>query len=173
MKKTIEQQQADLLLDKDQEISLLWKLFHGNGYFADSLCEDDIHLMTQNIRNDFPLFLGTLHSKEAEMREIAANTLSAENVRVQALHAQQLEISKDLHTEIDELKQKIQELKRQRICVLKDLTHEYPHPETIYRNYTSEEAVLVRMELGFILNDSERKLVYKMFGQNPQIFQNK
>lgn len=52
-------------ISKTYEITCLRELFYGRGYFADALNNDqkELDIIEENIKNDFPIFTGTMIEK--------------------------------------------------------------------------------------------------------------
>ena len=70
-------------LSKQEEINLLEKLVGGNGYFSEYFGKD-LDQMVSNIRNDFPIDMGTsIEKMEIEVRDLKeANSLFEDKIRI-------------------------------------------------------------------------------------------
>lgn len=88
-------------LSKQEEINLLEKLVNGNGYFAEYFGRD-LDQMVSNIRNDFPIDMGTsIEKMEIEVRDLKeVNSLFEDKIRILRDQVAMLDGINDSHSTV-------------------------------------------------------------------------
>jgi hypothetical protein len=138
-------------LSKAEEIALIEKLAEGNGYFADGITAGDITTMIVNIKNDFPILIGTSWCKSADLLDEATAELQKfvkkdnENDKETAL----------LKAEILSLKTKINNIL---VAMVKGWMEESP-VQFAYQFFRTEEVVKAKLENGVALDSDEAQWI--------------
>jgi hypothetical protein len=149
-------------LDKSQEKLALRKIWAGDGYFADSITEDDLNVMMLNIDRDFPIFTNT---------SMDHNLAKVED-RARDLYMEKQELAKRLREfEIHdaELCEKLQQLEMERHCI--EVESEDRMTELILENleeiavrwYGIHSVVKKKIEMKLALSEEQTKYVLSRF----------
>jgi hypothetical protein len=133
---------------KNYEIGLLEKLFSFDSYLADSMTEDDLRIMKNNINNDFPIFMGTSIDQAGRIER-----LQGLNVELEAeIKSRETRIL-DLEVEAAKLRTEKRQILHQAITI--------GYGAEIAEFYTPEEILKLKIEEGLELSDEEKKtLIY-------------
>lgn len=140
---------AKKLTPKEQEIKMIEDLFSFDGYFTDEFRPEDVHRMTSNIKNDFPVFTGTIIDISVELDEVKERLNKSRKIASERLQT------------ISELSSKFADLQRTQDEWMSNLLDfEGERGEVIARRFFGDTKVLVhKVENGFPLSDDEKHTI--------------
>lgn len=84
---------------KAREINLLEQLRDMDGYLADAMTSEDFNRMIGNIKNDFPIFMGTEIAETTAKLEAAEETIKLLKTEANGLTSQIESLQDDIETE--------------------------------------------------------------------------
>lgn len=131
-------------MSKEKEIKLLDELNKLGGYFADQFNKEQIGIMQQNIRNDFPILLNTdINMELSELRDKKYDFAKLE---------QQLK-------EFDNKNRSLNDL----LGLMMEHLLQSSNDDLVYRFYKLDDIVKYKLDNKLILNDTDIEYLKSKF----------
>ncbi len=132
-------------ITKQIEIDILWELFQKETYFKNDLTDDDLMCMSNNINNDFPLFMRLPKN---------LNLIRVEEEKIQKLIEDQKEINEKYKLEIQIKKSALKEMALALLLLDNDHVVAYTHLD-------HKEIVQIKFNNGIKMTDFDMDYIGK------------